>query len=81
MRQIDAILLMLENGETVTPLDSLKFAGCFRLAARIKDLKKLGHKIDTLRMSDGNGKSFAGYRLARMKTYVEPSGKMEMVIR
>lgn len=81
MNQTDAILLMLENGETVTPLDCLKLAGCFRLAARINELRKLGHKIETLRVDAGNGKYYAGYRLAKVQTYLEPSGQMAMVLK
>ena len=31
----------------ITPLDALKLCGCFRLSARIFDLKEAGHNIYT----------------------------------
>jgi hypothetical protein len=33
------------DGNTITPLDALQNYGCFRLAARISDLKNQGHAI------------------------------------
>lgn len=77
MNQTDAILLMLENGETVTPLDCLKLAGCFRLAARINELRKLGHKIETVPVRTVTGKCVAGYRLKRI---VERNGQILLAV-
>jgi len=39
------ILNHLKQGNKITPIDALKKFGCFRLAARINDLKKEGHRI------------------------------------
>lgn len=52
----------LENGESLTPMDALRRFGCFRLGARIADLKKQGLNITTTMEKDGN-KRFARYRL------------------
>lgn len=47
MTQADAILQALRAGDRLTPLDALRRFGCFRLAARIHDLKGRGHNITT----------------------------------
>ena len=41
------IINYLKSGESLTPLDALKMFNCFRLGARIFDLKKNGHDIIT----------------------------------
>lgn len=43
--QTDRILHALESGVKLTPADALSRFGCFRLAARIYDLRALGHDI------------------------------------
>lgn len=58
------ILKALEEGARLTPIDALRRFGCFRLGARIADLKKAGHKIVT-KMVSKDGKRFAEYRLER----------------
>jgi hypothetical protein len=39
------ILRFLRNGGSLTALDALRLFGCLRLAARIKDLRSVGHPI------------------------------------
>lgn len=46
-KQTSVILLALHCGKRLTPLDALKRYGCFRLAARIHDLRKAGHAIQS----------------------------------
>lgn len=58
------ILKALLHGARLTPIDALNRFGCFRLGARIADLKKAGHKIKTRIVSKGN-KRFAEYSLER----------------
>lgn len=65
MSQGDAILKYLMAGNTITSLEALKFFGCFRLGARIWDLKKAGYEIDMELIDAGNGKHVAAYRLAQ----------------
>jgi hypothetical protein len=43
--QNEQILSYLEKGKSLTALDALKQFGCFRLAARIADLKQMGKHI------------------------------------
>ena len=64
MSQETQILQMLKTSPTgITAIDALEKAQCFRLAARIKNLRNAGHDIETKRESK-NGKSYARYWLA-----------------
>jgi hypothetical protein len=62
--QTDQILAHLKNGGTLTPLEALDKFGCFRLGARIWDLKREGHEIQTEFVSVGNQKKVARYRMS-----------------
>ena len=53
----------LEDGKSITPIDALQLFGCFRLSARIHDLKKEGMNIITRNTRAGE-KQFASYELA-----------------
>ena len=61
--QADQILAHLKGGGTLTPLEALDKFGCFRLGARIFDLKQEGHDIQTERVDVGNGKRVAKYQM------------------
>jgi len=39
------ILTHLQAGHSLTPLGALEMFGCFRLAARVYDLRQAGHDI------------------------------------
>lgn len=43
--QAQQILAWLKSGKTLTPTEALDLFGCFRLGARIWDLKGEGHEI------------------------------------
>jgi hypothetical protein len=47
MTQKDQILTHLKSGKPITPIDALNMFGCFRLGARIFDIKQEGHSIKT----------------------------------
>jgi len=64
MSQRIKIKTWLESGKTLTPIDALERFGCFRLAARIDDLRRDGLDIET-KYKYQNGKRFASYGLAR----------------
>jgi hypothetical protein len=64
MSQSSAILLYLQSGHTLTAYDALRMFNCFRLAARVDQLRKDGHSIETT-MVKGDGKTWAEYRLRR----------------
>lgn len=62
MTQTDAIRSYLLSGHSLTPIDALDKFGCFRLAARIDELRKAGLDIETIKEKK-NGKSYARYRV------------------
>lgn len=61
------ILAYLESGRSITPIEALNMFDCFRLSARIKDLRNEGHLIKTIRCEklnkEGHTVSYAKYRL------------------
>lgn len=63
MTQTARILTHIKR-EPITPIQALNLYGCFRLAARISDLRDQGHVIDT-EMVESNGKRYAKYRLRK----------------
>ena len=62
MTQNQQIKSYLEKGKSITPLQALNKFGCFRLAARISDLRNEGLKIAT-KIVTKDGKTFAKYYL------------------
>ena len=62
MTQCEQILKHLQTRGTLTPIDALNEYGCFRLAARIKDLRDSGYDIVTVNENQGE-KTFARYLL------------------
>ncbi len=60
--QSDQILAWLKRGRTITPLQALDKFGCFRLGARIYNLRQDGYNI-TKKFVKVNGKTFAKYKL------------------
>ena len=62
--QTKAILAYMKAGYSITPIDALNLCGCFRLSARIAEIKKLGHAIKTEMVKVEGGKYVAKYSLA-----------------
>lgn len=62
--QGEQILRHLQAGKHLTALEALQRFGCLRLAARIDDLKKDGHAIESQMVELPNGKRVASYQLA-----------------
>lgn len=61
MKQADQILEYLKSGRTLTALDALQMFGCFRLAARIWELRGQGYDIQARDKELPNGKHVAAY--------------------
>ena len=61
MSQNNQILQYLKEGNSITPIEALSKFGCFRLSARIHDLKE-SHDIKTKTITKGK-KTFASYSL------------------
>jgi|11_taG_2_1085331.scaffolds.fasta_scaffold03773_16 hypothetical protein len=62
LTQNEQILNHLKNGKSITPLEALQEYGCFRLSARIYNLRLDGYNIITNNITE-NGKTFAEYTL------------------
>ena len=62
MTQTEMIRAHLQSGRSLTPIDALNLYGCFRLAARSKELRNQGLPIETL-TEQRDGKAWAKYRL------------------
>ncbi len=67
MTQSQLILDHLKAGHILTQMDALKIAGCFRLAARIFDLRAQGHYIEMVPVQTDTGKYIASYKLNKGK--------------
>jgi hypothetical protein len=55
MTQNQMVLIALQMGQKVTPLIALRRFGCFRLGARIYDLKQKGYKIASRMVETSRG--------------------------
>ena len=62
--QESKIIDYLATGRSLTPLSALRRFGCFRLGARIYDLRQDGHKFTVKRVKCGHA-VVAEYRLQR----------------
>ena len=67
MTQCEIILKHLKSQGSITPLEALASYGIMRLSARIDELRKSGHDINTDRETSGAGKTYARYRLVAQK--------------
>lgn len=67
--QCDKILSWLKTGKTITAIGALDEFGCNRLAARIADLRRTGHEINTITITvfnrDGGKCRVAEYHLGQ----------------
>ena len=63
MSQTTQIQKHLEKGKSLTPIDALNKFGCFRLAARIADLRNDGMNIVTNTIKLKNKKQIAQYSI------------------
>ncbi len=63
MSQNKQIADYLNKGKKLTPIDALNKFGCFRLAARIADLRNEGMNIVTNTIKLDNNKQIAQYWL------------------
>ncbi len=61
------ILQHLRRGRALSAIIALHLFNCFRLGARIWDLRKAGHSITTRMVETRDGKRIAAYRLERRK--------------
>ena len=64
MNQTQSIKRHLKSGKSITAIQALRQYECFRLAARINDLRNQGMPIVT-RIFKRNGKRYASYSLVQ----------------
>lgn len=69
----------MAKGHQISPVEALTLFGCFRLAARIGELRNDGHNITTKICRDVNGRRYARYYLE--ETDAEETGLQEGVPR
>lgn len=62
--QNEQVLALLRKGP-LNPLQALSGAGCFRLAARIGELRERGYQIESRMVAVPGGRHVAEYRLAK----------------
>lgn len=62
LSQEQQILNHLRSGKTLTALEALRRFGCFRLGARVFDLKQAGYDIRSA-LVEIDGKRVAKYRM------------------
>lgn len=77
MTQLEKIKQHLLKGNSLTPLEALGVFGCFRLAARIEELRKQGMTIDTEVRKDAAGKKYARY--SACKAQLRVGGTVEIL--
>ena len=76
--QAQRILEALKRGESITALDALNWFGCFRLAARVYDLRKAGHNIKSgIRV--GSGKPVTTYYMHIIPRVPQPQREVQNV--
>lgn len=66
MTQNQMIISHLKQHGSITPLEALRKMDCMRLAARIEELRNMGHDIKTVMIKNKN-KRFARYILGASK--------------
>ena len=59
--QAKRILAYMQEGHRITPIEALNLFGCFRLGARIADLKDGGHQIESEFVKTESGKHVKSY--------------------
>jgi hypothetical protein len=68
MTQKQLILRYMQEGREISPLDALREFGCFRLGARIHELRRDGwdvvSRLHSYKNHYGQAKTFALYHLA-----------------
>jgi hypothetical protein len=61
--QAEKILDYMLSGKAITPIEALDLFGCFRLGARIADIKAKGYLVYSEFITTENGKKVKQYHL------------------
>lgn len=60
-----AVLAYMREFGSITAKEAVAALSCYRLSARIYDLKRAGHNVVAERVDSGNGGQFARYWVAK----------------
>ncbi len=71
MTQNEIILAALQEGKTISPLTALREFSCMRLAARVYDLRKDGHPINSIHKSNGHA-TWVEYKMGEVSANTPP---------
>lgn len=63
MTKLNGIRQWLLSGKSITQKEAIEVFNCYRLGARIFDLRASGMKIRTTAVPKGDGSTFAKYTL------------------
>lgn len=78
--QCSQILEHIQTNGSITPLEALELYGCFRLGARVWDLRHEGFDIET-EIIERNGKHYAKYFLRQKPVeYTVKDNQYEMAV-
>lgn len=66
MNQTEMILDYIQKNGSITPLEALTEIGCFRLGARIWELRAMGIPVE-MEMVEQNGKRYAKYYMKKSR--------------
>lgn len=66
MNQRIEILKHLQTEGSITPAQALRKFGCYRLAARIQELRKDGWSIETRTVKRPNRRGYAKYEFVKL---------------
>ncbi len=71
MTQNQKIFVALQQGKTISPMTALREFNCMRLAARVYELRKEGHIIDSIQKSNGNA-TWVEYKMGEVSANTPP---------
>ena len=66
MNQTEMVLDYIQKNGSITPLEALQFLGCFRLGARVWEIRSSGIPVEK-EMVEENGKRYAKYYMKKSR--------------
>lgn len=67
MNQTEMVLDYIQKNGSITPLEALHFLGCFRLGARVWEIRSSGIPVEK-EMVEENGKRYAKYYMKKSRS-------------
>lgn len=76
--QTAAIVKYLQSGQRLTPIDSLRLFGSFRLSGRIYDARAQGHNVKSQIIETESGKRVAEYWIDPAEPFIPREKKKKI---